>query len=158
MSLLSRVSGRCLACGDCLLWQGATNHKGHPKLAHKSARRVVWEETAGRKLSPSELVTVACGNSLCLRFGHLKITTKSEVARITNASEAVKLKRSAASARTNQAKFGKLDMDKARYIRQSGKTGVELAAELSVSKDLVSKVRLHRAWKEYSNPFGGLIR
>lgn len=157
MNLLQKIQSRCTECGECHLWTGATNAKNHPKLAHRSARRVVWEEAKGAKLSASQLITVTCGSSLCLNIEHLKLTSKSEVARKSNARQAVKLKRSAASARTNQAKFGKLDMDKARYIRASEKTGIVLAAEFNVSPDLISKVRNFRAWKEYANPFAGLM-
>jgi hypothetical protein len=69
----------------------------------------------------------------------------------------VKAKKSASSSRTNQAKFGKLSMEKARYIRGSDKRGIDLAQELGVSRDLVSKVRTYRAWKEQFNPFAGLM-
>jgi len=153
-----RARLKCVECGDCLLWQGATNAKGYPKFSKRSARRVVWEEAKDVKLKPSKLVTVTCGQSLCLNIEHLALTTKSEAAKRGNAPTSVRLRKAEGSARTNRAKFGKLDMEKARYIRDSDKTGVELAAELGISKDLVSKVRNHRGWREYrANPFTGLM-
>lgn len=145
---------KCTECGDCLLWQGPTNAKGHPKIGLKSARRVVWTEKTGKELRPDQLVTVTCRQSRCLE--HLALTTKGEVARIVNARPDVKAKRSASSARTNRPKYGKLSMEQARYIRASEKLGKELAQELGVSTGLISHVRTGRSWKEDVNHFAGL--
>lgn len=154
---LEKIKMHCLECGDCLLWQGSKNDKGHPTAGPRSARRVVWELAKGRALKPSELVAVTCGQKGCLNPEHLTLTNRSEVSAKSNARPAVKLKRSASAARTNQARLGKIDMDKARYIRSSDKTGRHLASELGVSPALISHVRCNMSWKDHSSPFAGLL-
>lgn len=164
MSLtLQDIHARCTECGDCRIWDGATNGKGDPKIhtigphgkrIWLSGRRIVMALKLGRALDRKELVTASCGNKLCLE--HLEITDRSAVSRRTNAQAATRAKRSVASARTNQAKIGKLTMEAARAIRASDKTGRALAHEYGVSYGLISRVRLHRGWKEQGNPFAGL--
>lgn len=160
---LDRVKVRCRVCGDCWEWQGATNGVGHPKVAwltaegktHKSARRVVWEVVRG-PLTDKQLVTVSCDNQKCLNPAHLKLTTKSAVAKKNNAKTGTSLKRRASVAKTNRVKFGKITMEIAREIRASEKSGVELAREFDCSVSLISHVRVGRSWVEHSSPFAGL--
>lgn len=163
MSVVDRVRMKCVECGDCLLWQGAENGRGVPQMrglngGGQSARRVVWEAAKGRGIPAGGLISVTCGQSMCLNPDHLELTSRSKVSVKSNARASVKAKRSASAARTNQAKQGKLDMQKASYIRASDKTGRALASELGVSPQLISHVRCGYSWKEYgSNPFLGLM-
>lgn len=65
--------------------------------------------------------------------------------------------RSAAIARTKQSKSLAINRDIVNEIRTSSLTGVDLAKKHSISENLVSKVRLHKCWKEWTNnPFAGL--
>lgn len=156
---LERIKSRCLECGACWQWTGSTSGTC-PKIAwwgehgreHRVVRRIVWELAKG-PIPEGMLVTVNCGNSLCLNPAHLELTTRAEVTRKNSAKAAVQLRRRASSARTAQAKFGKITMDIAREIRLSDKTGRQLARELEVSPSLVSKVRLNKSWIEPQNPF-----
>jgi hypothetical protein len=157
------IAARCTpAEGDCLLWSGADNGKGHGKITltrngrrrNMTVRRYVWELRKG-KLAPGQLVTVTCEHANCVV--HLAATTKSEAARKGNAPLEVRIKRSRASAQTNQRKLGKASMQIAREIRASPKSGKELALERDISESLVSKIRHNRAWKDYSNPFTTLL-
>lgn len=156
MSVMDKTHEDC----DCLIWHGATNGVGHPKMRTDgmscSVRRFVWELHKG-ELEQSQLVTTTCGQASCLNPAHLKLTTKSKVSKINNARPDVKMRRAASAARTNQAKFGKLSMEIAREIRESEKDGKQLAAELGVHPSLISKVRQGRAWVDRRNPFMGLM-
>ena len=153
---LEKIHARCTECGDCLLWQGKTSQAGHPALYGTTGRRSVWE-TAFGPIPAGNMVTVTCGQILCLNPDHLKLTNKAEVSRINNARLDVKAKRSASSARTNQRNLGKITMDIAREIRASNKLGKDWAAEIGCSATLISHVRCNRTWKETNNPFAGLM-
>jgi hypothetical protein len=160
---LERVKARCTICGDCWEWKGACNGVGHPKVAwmnedgrtHKSARRVVWTIVRG-ELPDTKLVTVSCGNIRCLNPAHLKLTSKAEVARRTNAKPSTQFKRRVKAAAAKQATEGKITMEIAREIRASEKTGKDWARDLNCSVSLISKVRQNKSWVDYSSPFAGL--
>lgn len=153
---LMRIHANCMECGDCLLWQGKTSQAGHPSLYDGTGRRKVWEAAHG-PIPKGKLVTVDCGQLLCLNPEHLKLTTRSEVSTLSNARPDVRAKRIASNARTNQARLGKITMAIARQIRADERPGIEWAAEIGCSPALVSHVRCGRAWKEARNPFAGLM-
>ena len=160
---LEAIHRRCDVCGDCLLWRGSKNPKGYPKVTVRengkesslSLRRLVYLLHKKRKnaLGAKTQVAVTCGRVACVNPHHLELLTKSEVIRRSSARPAVKLRRVAAAKRNSQ-KLAKLDMDKARYIRECGLTQIEVARELKISQALVSRVRLGRAWQE---PEAGLF-
>lgn len=155
MKTYEDIKANCLDDGGCLIWQGATNGAGYPKYGRAAVRRLAYELAYG-PLDPGELVTVTCGCSMCLEKTHLKKTNKAEVTAISNARPATQLKRSASLAKTNRLRLGKITMAIAREIRESDKSGLDLAAELNVSQSLISCVRKNKSWRDYSNPFAGL--
>lgn len=156
MTELERIKARTYDDGGCWIWTGSNNGAGHPKLQNGSARRKVWELS---KSAPQKhlVISVTCGNALCLNPDHLMCTTKAVVSRISNARTSVKLRRSASSAKANRVKLGKITMEIAREIRSSDKQGKDWAKELGVSVSLVSHVRRGRSWVDHSNPFAGLL-
>lgn len=155
MRTYEEIKANCVDDGGCLIWQGATNGTGYPKYGRMAVRRRAYELAYG-PLEPSDLVTVTCGCSMCLEKTHLKKTNKAEVATISNSRPATQLKRSASLAKTNRPRLGKINMEIAQEIRNSDKSGLELAEELNVSPSLISCVRKHKSWRDYSNPFAGL--
>jgi hypothetical protein len=83
-------------------------------------------------------------------------TSKGEVARKTMAHPVVKMRHRRALEIVNQPK-GKLDHGKAQEIRaRRHENADELAQEYSVSRSLIFKVWRGVAWRDYSNPWGGL--
>jgi len=164
MIRMSWVKARCKPEGNCLVWQLAVS-VGHPRYcfrqpdgtrAAKQMRRVVWELRNG-PIPQGMFVAVNCGCTACLRPTHLELVDKSEVVRRAWAQPETARRKFLAGVRANREKLGKLDMDKARYIRSSDKTLQALAGELSVSVALVSMVRRGLRWREVvANPFSGL--
>lgn len=151
---LEQIHAKCVDDCGCMLWTGAHNHKGHPKIRDTSARRVVWELTEG-PIPPGKLVSVDCGRASCL--SHLVLTTKADAARKANARADVKIKKTLGNARIAREKFGRITMDIAREIRASAETGKSIAERLAVSPSLVSLVRRGKSWREATaNPFAGL--
>lgn len=162
---LEELKARCIEDGDCLRWQGAGNGKGHGKVMLRrpdgtrqgiTARRLAWQLRTGKPVPHGKLVGVTCENEDCLE--HLCLTTKSASSRKGMAPLAVKIKRAISCAAANQARLGVVGgMDKAREIRASSKTGIELAVELGISESTISKIRCHKSYKEHSNPMSGLL-
>lgn len=155
MRTIEQVLALCREDGDCLIWQGSKNSKGHPKVNQMSGRRWMWAHYKG-PIPPGMFVSIECECVGCLNVDHMVLRTKGEISRLSHARPATKRKQSVSGAR-GMAHRAKLDAEKARYIRHSDKLQSELAQELGISQALVSRVRLHRAWKDAANPFAGLV-
>ena len=142
--------------GDCLMWTGRLSCScGHPKFGDMVMRRAVWVLRHG-EIRPDQLVTVTCGRAACLE--HLALTSKSEIAKRTNADPRVKAIKKIKNTKASRAKAPKLDMEKARAIRDSQDDNKTEAAKWNLSHGMVSKIRLGKAWAEsfQANPFQGL--
>jgi hypothetical protein len=164
---LKRILSRCTEDGGCLIWTGAFIRGRWPRMYVRidgkevqiSLRRVVWKLSGGRDLEPGEVVAMTCGCDACLKKKHMEVIDKAEVSRRNWAKPGAKLLRSARAA-AGQSARAKLDMERARAIRErleAGYTQMDVAAEFLVSQALVSRVKRNAAWKEYSNPFTGLL-
>lgn len=144
---------------DHLIWHASTCN-GHPAMrwGGKTAlvRRVIWQELHGA-IAPGKIVRVTCGDVRCINPEHMALTTYSQLARSLGSAVMAGPVRSAAIARAKQAKSRTLDQGMVKHIRTCDMTGVALAKKYGISQNLVSKVRTHKCWKEWSdNPFSGL--
>lgn len=155
---IEQIHARCSDDCDCLLWTGAHNHAGQPKIRNTSARRIVWELASG-PIPAGALVTTSCGHPGCLRPEHLELTNKALVAVAAAKRSDVLLRKSVANARAARASTrASITEAIAREIRASSEMGVTLAERYGVSPSLVTLVRKNKAWKDYSNPWQGLMR
>lgn len=154
-ALLERILSRTAEDGDCLLWTGHTNGRGHPKLGKLGVRRTYWTLTRG-ELGAADLVTCSCGNPACLT--HLEKTNRSKVATAIGARPDVKARRISANRRSAAYRPGvKLSFDLAREIRASDERTDVLMRRYRCSRSTIYKVRHNLAWKDTS-PFAGLVR
>lgn len=157
MKTIEEIHSRCIEDGGCLIWTGATNACGHPKIHNKSLRRVVWELTKS-PLAKTELVTVTCENSMCLC--HLAKTTKSEAAKRSNSRVDVIPKKRVKCAAGKRAQSVFMSMELAEEVRNTPEiTGREWAKKIGCSAALISRIRLYRAWcpTNVASPFSGLF-
>ena len=154
---LMHLMERMTEDGDCYLWTGSTNAAGHPKLHDQPTRRVIWRLVHG-EIPEGKMITTTCSQSTCLCPEHLALTTKSEISRKVAQRHDFILRKSAANAKSARDKLGKITMEMAREIRESERTGRDLARELGVSTSLISCVRTFKSWKEHSSPWAGLLR
>lgn len=153
---LEYIRRLCRVDADCLIYTGAINTKRHPKIEKRSGRRVVWELSCG-PIPSGMFVSLTCENPACLNPEHMRLRSRGEISREVLSRPTVQLKRSASGAKS-MIHRAKLDMETARYIRSSNQPQTHLARELGISQQLVSRVRLGKAWREHSNnPFAGLM-
>jgi len=156
MSYVEEIQKLTHDCGDCWVWEGADNGRGAPKYRRQLVRRVLFQHTKG-EIPAGKYVSTCCGTHLCVNPEHLKIRTRAEVARETNARPSVKARKMANCAKANQPTMGKITMQIAEEIRARPEEGKLLAVEYNISPSLVSKVRRYMAWKPTANPFAGLL-
>lgn len=156
------IRARCKEDGDCLLWRLGVKDSGRPTYRAKlvdgrrpsiQIARKWWELTRG-PIPKGRCVTVTCGNPRCLE--HLELVTRSEVNSRLWQNAATRAKKTRALTESGKRR-AKLDMEKARYIRESNATLKEVAQELGISFQLASRVRRGIAWKEQASPFAGLF-
>lgn len=158
---LDMIRARCTECGDCWEWERAISNGRYPTLRYKgrviNARRAVFEMSGG-KLQPKSFVVVTCGNARCLNPEHLKqVTQKAHLTKVAALGAMGGPVRSAKIAAAKRARHGKITLDDARHIRASDEPVKVLAERYDLSKDRIYRIRRGQAWREYSNPFAGLM-
>ena len=117
----------------------------------RGVRRVAWESVHGPVPRGYE-ITGNCEKPMCVNPEHsVKITIAARRKKMSALRDA-----SSSSAATAKIRAkAKLSMEKAREIRASEESCTALASRFGVSHQVVSMVRLNRAWVEVS-PFSGL--
>jgi hypothetical protein len=155
-SLLART----VEDGDCNIWTGYSTSKT-PQVdvngKMTSVRKVLYE-LSGRQAQGLHFGT-SCGTLNCVcpdhivarnRTSHMRHMAKVSAKGPGNAA------RKAAITRIKRA-AGKLDMEKARRIREMEGTYRQIASEFDISHSLVGKIKRGSYWRELSNPFAGLM-
>lgn len=160
MKIIDRVMKNATEDMDCLIWRRSSCN-GHPAMRVDGktmlVRRVLWEELNG-VIPAGQIIRASCGDIRCVNPDHLSLTSYARLAKELGAMGIMSGKvRSAAIAKAKQAKALAINHEIVRDIRTSSASGVELSKQYGISQNLVSKVRLHKCWKEWTNnPFAGL--
>ena len=158
-SLLQKISTRSISEGDCLIWQrGCCN--GHPAVRHEGktqlVRRVLWKEVYGA-IPTGQILQTTCEDLKCVNPDHLALSTYAKVAKKLGPTVMGGLKRSTNVAKAKRLQpCAKLNPAIVQEIRSGRDTGVVLSKRFGVPESLISKVRLHKCWKDYSSPFAEL--
>lgn len=159
---LEAIKDRCEECGDCWIWQGACTQQGYPifrpfaKSPCTLVRRAAFE-LAGGKLKERVPLVTKCGEKKCVNPSCIVESTTKKVARAAAKRGAFSTRQRAAKIAATKRTKGKLDMDKAREIMNSKESGPVLAARYGVDRSLITRIKRGDAWKDYRNPFAGLI-
>lgn len=170
-ALLLVVYARCAVDhGDpdpCWIWTSSRNVNGYPLLAvfkadgsrtSVGARRAVWTAAVRKTLPTDRFLSMRCGDRACLNPAHMVPLTRGEYMAVRtgrrNADEVLR-----ATLGRRRGRDVKLTLELARQVRarlQSGELGRAIAADLGVSRSLVSSIKTNRLWRE-STPFAGLL-
>lgn len=139
---------------DCLIWSGHANGGRFPQWRIGGelylVRRLVWEEVHG-PIRPGHQIGVQCGCDLCVAPDCLVSRTKSRAAPRGRMS-VTHQRRIAASRRRNSA----LTPEIVSEIRMSNDPANVLDERFGLKAGYASRIRQHRVWADYSNPFAGL--
>jgi hypothetical protein len=122
----------------CWLWQASRHSNGYGQFWHNNkpayAHRVSLEIHLGREIQEGMVVAHApliCHNTACVNPEHLREATYAENARDKH---------------TDGTVVAKLNPDDIRAIRESKKSGLELAEEYSVSRTQISRIIRRIQW------------
>lgn len=143
--------------GECLLWTGYVDGVGSAqwRIAGKLylVRRLLWELTRGT-VPKKHQVGVRCGIPACVHPDHLVSRTRGSVQRGVPKSPMQILR----TAMAHRAKAStKLTVESAADIRTGAETVSEAARRHGISVSRASRIRRGQAWRDYSNPFAGLL-
>lgn len=140
--------------GDCRIWQGATSADGRPRVwtgdASLPLRRVIWEAMHGTIVGDIR-IGAKCGCPRCVEPAHLFISTRSRELRGLKRSPGFGAK-VAAGKRANS----NITPELVAIIRSSDLNNSALGREIGMNHRIVSKIRNHEIWRDYSTPFAGL--
>lgn len=158
---LMKLVERTEEFGDCYLWTGSTTNQGYPTYSPfgcgcKLVRRAIFALNGG-VLEPRVPIVTTCDEKLCINPAHMSASTVSAVGKAAGKRGAWRGKTRCAKIAATKRKTGKLTIEIAREIRMSNETGPVLAERHGVNRTLITKIRSGDAWKDYSNPFAGLM-
>lgn len=153
--ILDRIRSRCTDDAGCWVWDGHCNRGVFPVMSVKgkpaSTRRVAWEAVNG-PVPPGFEIVAGCATFKCVNPACAEKVTK-RARRILMAAQRDKSSTAKATAKI-RAK-AKLSMEIAREIRASDLPNTVLAERYGVVHQVVSMVRLNKAWVE-ATPWTGL--
>jgi len=155
---LAHLQARTTEEGDCMLWDGYTDRIGSPqwRVGGKCwpARRLLWELTRG-PVPAKHQVSAHCGIAGCVHPDHLVCRTRSRIQRGARRSPATAIR----IALTHRAKAtARLTPAVVAAIRASDEPGRVLEQRYGLSAGRASRVRSGAVWRDYSNPFAGLLK
>ena len=160
MSLFELVKLKSVEVGDCWEWTGRRNAT-IPLICvqrrNHSIRRLLAGEL-GMHIQ-NTCVIPGCGTVMCVRPEHFKVVTRSAMRKLYVQTHGVShsiahRKKIADSVRRNQSK---LTPEKVEQIRQASGPQARIAKEFGVVQSTVSLIRSRKTWRDYADPFAGII-
>ena len=160
---LKSILDRCEEVGECMEWMGTytNNHLPYTYVdgVRRTMRPMVFAFAKPEQGFKGARMFMTCNNHRCLDPNHMMPLSTGRA--MTRARKTAYTPiRTIKIAATKRAQGAKLDIEKARYIRNSDKTEAELSKELGVCQSLINRVKRGVSWGEATtkdNVFGGLI-
>lgn len=160
---MKTIAAKCDEFGDCLIWRGARNSHSVPTFTVYGDRAVnvkrwIAKHVLGLDIS-GKFVTTTCMDKLCVSPDHVKVMTRGRLQQawsdhLQYGSDPVRRAKLAESARARSV----FDLETIQRIRDAEGKQKDIAKELGVPKQLVSRVKRGAAWQEFTNnPWLGLM-
>lgn len=155
-SLLARTED----VGECQVWTGYSTNKT-PQVDNQGkmvpVRRLILELSGTPVVG--KFIGIKCGTERCVCPAHItQRSLKTHARMMAKKAGARKAAKSTEQliARRQRADV-KLDVQKAREIRESVETGPVLAEKYGISRSLVNKIKRGEYWRDTTSPFSGLM-
>lgn len=150
---LKQILARCEEYGDCLLWQGPF-YENIPQVRHGArrihVRRAVFNLSRPVELQAGEVPVMTCREARCLNAAHMVAMTRKELLCLASKEGkfAAPQVRAARIAGIRSGPHVKLDMVRAREIRESSDSAHALASAYGISASMVRSIKRGRYWVE----------
>ena len=159
--LIERLRKRSTEIGDCWEWFGsmqsggrtpAMNWQGHVKPVRRHIAETMGMEITGK------LVTCSCRNHLCVNPDHVIVVTRKRLQGMTAkelryGDTVTRVKKISDKARARS----RLNLEMVQQIRDAEGKQDDIAARFGISQATVSSIKRGHTWRDYNNPFAGLI-
>lgn len=165
---LDDIKARCDEVGDCWIWKDSMQGGDvpamrlpgsvDPKRKLVSVRRWI-AELQGRQ-TKGLFATNSCKQKRCVCPDHIQLLTRKNLQKragqtITkNQNPAAKIARVIAREKAGNIKIG---LENAIAIRTGDKPVEQWAKDLNCSESAVWRAKRGEVWKDYNNPFAGLM-
>lgn len=155
---LAALMARTATDGNCRVWLGHCDSVGSPKITiHYQkyfVRRLVWQLLHG-PIAKGGQIGATCGTPGCTAPAHLVCRTRSQALK----GRPIPIERRIRIALTQRAKAAtKLTPEQVAEIRASTEPANALDKRYGLSNGRASFIRRGLAWRDYANPFAGLVR
>ncbi len=160
---LKTIHDRCDEVGECWIWKDAVGQHGYPIIRRRPGGCLLVRRVAvaldGRPAAPRQPVACTCNEKRCCNPAHLKPSSPKAIGKAAAARGSFASKSRAAKIAAGKRSSGsaKLTMEQVREIRLSEDSGPVLAERYGVNRSLIGGIRRGTAWRDYSNPFAGLM-
>jgi hypothetical protein len=159
--LIERLRKHSEEVGECWEWHGATQTQAPTPMMRFNERSIPVRRAIaiarGMQIE-GKLATHKCGNPLCVNPDHVTLVTRRKLQQrnaltIRYQTNPVRMQKLAQKARSK----AKLTMELAEQIRQAEGTQREIAAAYGITQATVSVIKRGKTWRDYTNPWAGLI-
>jgi hypothetical protein len=161
--LIDYIRARSVEEGECWIWQrGMSNgypymHDGFGRGAPCRTVARVLAEALGKN-TKGRIVTMTCGDRLCVNPAHVGVTTRSAAMKRGLAKRGslpiTSIKRLADVSHAHSH----ITWDDVHAIRAATGTCREISERVGVSKDAVTRIRRFETWRDYATPWAGLMK
>lgn len=161
---LETLLDRCVAEGECWIWQGYYARKGAYPSGYLNNRRVSVRravlELQGKPLpGPGEIAVCKFGERGCVNPDHIEVISRAAMLQRLRDSGAINETRrvQGITAAVRRRPGLVLDIETARALRADNRSALEIERATGINHTTVSKVRRNRLWREIvASPWAGM--
>jgi hypothetical protein len=165
--LLYRLQKQIEEIGDCWEWQGHTTRSLTPVWRYQLAGKWITVPVRrtillvkGVEMGPRDKAIPRCGNKLCVNPKHAIKQDVGEVMHDRNqliTSGTKGLLRAAKIAAWRREKHSALTLEQVHQIRTHVGAAHKVASQYGISAKTFNAIRRGDTWKDYTNPWKGLM-
>lgn len=159
---LEEIKANCHEVGDCWEWKGALDGSA-PIMRLSGSQKTTpvrrWVLEQAGKMKAGQLVCSKCGNHLCVAPAHAVSMTRKEfqqrTAKTTRYGNSIaRSKKISAARRSNGTVLTEAIVSE---MREAGMSSRQAAKKYGCGQYAAWQALSGRTWKDYSNPFMGLM-
>lgn len=144
----------------CMHWGGCTHAKKGPILSlgrvEFGLRRCIYEQVKGKQLSSHDAIRMRCEDTSCINPEHMRKEQRNKVLKGRPRSQTTRSRIAAAKRARSEFSMEQVEGLRARYARGEV-TQKQAAAELGISIKNTSPLLRGLSWRDFTNPFQGLV-
>lgn len=151
--LRAHIESQCVREGSHLIWTGNLDQyqRGVIQIDGQryDVRRELWRIRSGHQPRTSSSITSRCEHEKCMT--HLQLTTRAGG---PGHKHNIATRKKIAEQKRSRSKYGP---ELIALVKASDKSHKQIARETGVALSTVGAIRSGRLWRDFSNPWAGLM-